>query len=332
MIYSEIIRIGFLIFPGFPMACLTSMIEPLRAAGEIAGQRRFDWMLISETGDKVASSAGVIFDPDTALHDKPQVDILILLSSPASEFSKPSASNGILRAMASKGAVLGGVSGGVFPLTRAGVMAGFRCSVHWCYEAAFRAEFPDIVAEGDVIVTDRRRYTASGAAAAFDLALGLIETQLGEDVAHETACWFQHPMIRGEGIRQKVPLVPDGNAELPKLVRNAVSLFAQRIDDPISIAEVADALGVTARQVERAFKKATGENPTQYYRTLRMKAARQLVLYSNDTTPQIAAAVGYNSTTPLLRHYRTAFGVDPHTDRARINAFRVSGNMPVPSV
>lgn len=329
---SEITRIGFLIFPGFPMACLTSMIEPLRAAGEIAGRQCFSWVLISEDGSKTASSADVSFEPDMALSDAPEVDMVFLLASPTSQFRDAKRANGILRLMERRGVILGGISGGVFPLVRAGVMAGHRCSVHWCYEAAFCAEFPDIAAEADVIVTDRRRYTVSGAAAAFDLALRLIEDRLGAAVAHETACWFQHPMMRGEGVRQRVPVEVSVDRSLPDLVARAVALFTERIEDPISVGEVADTLGVTARQVERAFKKATGQSPSHYYRAMRMKAARQLVLYSKDSPQQIAAAIGYSSPTPLIQHYRATFGVSPKEDRARINAFRVEGNVPVPSV
>jgi len=329
---SETSRIGFLIFPGFPMACLTSFIEPLRAAGEIAGRQSFAWRLVSEDGEKVISSAAVSFEPDCSLTDLGDVDMLFLLSSPVSTFKDPKASNGILRAMDRRGVILGGISGGVFPLTRSGVMAGHRCSVHWCYETAYRAEFPDMQAEGDVIVADRRRYTVSGAASAFDLALRLIEDRLGADIAHEVACWFQHPTMRGEGVRQRVPMQVSTDSSLPDLVGRAVALFATRIEDTISISEVADTLDVTPRQVERAFKKATGQNPSHYYRTMRMKAARQLVLYSKDSMVQIACAVGYTSPTPLIAHYRATFDLSPQEDRARINAFRVVGDMPVPSI
>jgi transcriptional regulator GlxA family with amidase domain len=329
---SENINIGFLIFPGFPMACLTSTIEPLRAANEIAGQDRFSWQLVSEDGGRVVSSAGVAFEPDCALSTDLDSDLLFLLSGPLSRPENPSHANAMLRALDRHGMILGGISGGVFPLVRAGVMEGYRCSVHWCYEAAFRAEFPNIRAMDDVIVTDRRRYTVAGAAAAFDLALRLIEERLGDEIAHEVACWFQHPMMRGEGVRQRVPLRPSTQTGLPDLVARAIDMFATRLEDPISVAEVADVLGVTPRQVERAFKKATGQSPTHYYRSLRMKAARQLVLYSKDSMAQIAAAVGYGSSTPLITHYRAGFGVSPEEDRQNINAFRVRGNVPVPSV
>ena len=327
---SEKSEIGFLIFPGFPMACLTSMIEPLRAANEIAGAQVFAWHLVSETGERTVSSAHVAFEPGMALADVPDFDILFVLGAPGSTFQTPKRGNGVLRRLDRHGAILGAISGGVFPLVRSGVMVGHRCSVHWCYEAAFRSAFPDVDMTDDVITMDRRRYTVSGATSAFDLALRLIEDRLGPDIAHEVACWFQHPTMRGEGVQQRIPMRPSAAPDLPQLVAQAAALFADHIEHPISVAEVARAMDVTPRQIERAFKKATGQSPTHYYRGMRMKAARQLVLYSKQSMQSIAQAVGYTSATPLLTHYRETFGVSPQEDRKQINSFRVEGNVPLP--
>ena len=60
--------LGFLVLPGFPMACLTSAIEPLRAANEITGKRTFQWQVVGETGGRVESSAAVAFEPDLPLY------------------------------------------------------------------------------------------------------------------------------------------------------------------------------------------------------------------------------------------------------------------------
>ena len=204
----------------------------------------------------------------------------------------------------------------------------------WCYEAAFRSEFPEIEASNQVIEVSQRRYTASGAAAAFDLSLRLIETRLGADVATEVACWFQHPLMRGEGVRQSIPTYrqTSTDATLPPVVAKAVAVFAANLTEPISVADVADEVGVSARQIERSFKKATGQSPSHYYRSMRMKAARQLVMYSKDSMAQIALQVGYGSTTPMVQHYKDAFGISPQDDRRRINLYRVQENIPVPSV
>jgi len=317
---NEITQIGFLILPGFPMACLTSMIEP------------FGWTLVSETGARVEASAHVWFEPEKALSDCEGLDQLFVLSGPATPFDDPTAAHGKLRKLARHGMVMGAVSGGVFPLARAGLLDGYTTSVHWCYEAAFAAEFPDLTATEDVIMLDRRRMTASGAAAAFDLSLHLIEQSLGAGVATEVACWFQHPLVRGEGVTQRKPnFAAESTSDmLPQVLRDAVDIFSQNIEDPIKVADVADQVGVSVRQLERMFQKTTGNTPLGYYKSLRMHKARQLLLYSKDSMVQIAVAVGYSTTAALAKSYMDVFGIHPSEDRKKVNMFRTRDNTIVP--
>ena len=328
------IVLGFLIFPDFPMSCLTSAIEPLRVANEIAGTEVFVWKLISETGDRVKSSALVCFDPDLTLDAAEDLDFLILLSSPLAQFENPKHANGRLRHLARHGVRMGGVSGGVFPLARSGLLAGSACSVHWCYQAAFEAEFPDLATTDNVILIDRDRLTASGAAAVFDLMLHLVEDRLGASVTTEVACWFQHPLMRGEGVRQRTPTSKgESTADmLPSPVAEAVAIFAEHIAHPLDVAEVAFLVKVSTRQLERSFKKATDQSPSLYYRQLRVNAARQLVLYSKESVSDIANAVGYANATPLVRYYKQAFGLSPQDERRNNNLFRVQTNKPLPTV
>lgn len=329
---SKAIHVGFLVFPGFPMACLTSMIEPFRVANEISGCDIFAWKLISEHGEKVISSAKVAFEPDIALSDTDELDQIFVLSGPFSQFDDPRASNGKLRKLARFGLTMGAVSGGIFPLARAGLLEDTEVSVHWCYAAAFQAEFPQIAATESVIALTDKRITASGAAAAFDLALHLIQQELGSEVATEVACWFQHPMMRGQGVEQRKPTqnASSTNDMLPDVMRQATKMFANHIEDPIKVADVAEAVGISTRQMERLFKQTTGMSPLHYYRTLRMKAARQLVLYSNDGLLDIAVAVGYSSSGAMVQNYSEVFGIHPSEDRRKINMFRVEKNALLP--
>ncbi|MEM9577835.1 MAG: helix-turn-helix domain-containing protein [Pseudomonadota bacterium] len=323
---------GFLIFPGFPMSCLTSVIEPLRAANEISGSEAFDWQLLSEGPGQVASSARIEFEPDQQLDTTDGLDQLLLLSAPTADFDLPS-SGAKLRSLHRHGTVMGGISGGVFPLARVGLASDTPFAVHWCYEAAFAAEFPNLTSSDRVMEVGSNMVTAAGAAAAFDLSLHMIETQMGAGLATEVACWFQHPIMRREGVSQIVPaLCRDRSGEtLTPLVERAVKLFSECLAEPIRIQEIAETLGITPRHLERTFKQATGLNPTQYYRKLRMDAARQMILYTNEKLPEISAAVGYNSLQVFRKHYTNAFGVSPKADRSRINLFRVQENLLVPS-
>ena len=326
--------LGFLVLPGFPMACLTSAIEPLRAANEIAGQTAFRWLVVGELPERVRSSANVNFDPDVALGDLEEPDYLFLMSSPLGTFSNPRKAYGKLRRLDRVGVRLGAFSGGVFPLVRSGLMDGYRCSVHWCYDAAFREEFPSIQAADSVITIDRRRFTASGSSAVFDMMLNLIAQKLGERVMTEVACWFQHPFVRGEEVSQKVPTLGSGTTDdvLPGAVSTAIRLFSEHIEEPIQIADVARATKISTRQLDRAFKRATGQSPLKYYRMMRLEKARQMVRYSSDSLTEIALAVGYSSPAWMVRHYRQMFGMTPQDERKRMNSFRVQDNAVVPSL
>lgn len=309
--------LGFLLFPGFPMACLTSAIEPLRAANEISGRQVFAWTLVGEGTGPVRSSAEVRFDVDMALGDVAGVDDLFLISPPTAAFCNPRRGFAALRRLDRTGVNIGGFSGGIFPLARSGIMAGRKCSVHWCYEAAFKAEFPAIAASETVVLRDRRRITASGAGAVFDLMLRLIEERLGRDTMTEVACWFQHPFVRDEDARQKVPVQRRATTAdaLPAPIRAAIRLFDAHIEDPIRIPDVAQAVAMSERHFERLFKRETGQSPLRYYRLIRLAKARQRVLYSADSISEIAASVGYPRSAPMARHYAQEFGVTPQSER-----------------
>jgi transcriptional regulator GlxA family with amidase domain len=321
------LRLGFLMFPGFPMACLTSAIEPLRAANEITGRKEFTWKLVAEAAGSVRSSAEIGFAPDVLLQDVEGVDQLYLLSPPTAEFSDPRRSPARLRWLDRTGVTLGAFSGGIFPLARSGLMEGKPCSVHWCYEAAFKADFPLVVAREAAILREGRRITASGAGAVFDLMLRLIEERLGRDCMTEVACWFQHPFVRDADASQKVPVARSGGTTdtLPPPIREAIRLFETHVEDPLRIPDVALAVGLSGRHFERLFKRETGQSPLRYYHQMRLTKARQRVLYSNDPLREIAASVGYMTSSPMIRHYVELFGVSPRDERRLTQQVRRAG-------
>jgi transcriptional regulator GlxA family with amidase domain len=318
------LRLGFLMFPGFPMACLTSAIEPLRAANEITGRREFVWSLIAEGPAPVRSSAEIGFEPDVTLTDLEAVDHIYLLSPPTAEYADPRRSPAKLRWLDRTGVTLGAFSGGIFPLARAGLLEGRPCSVHWCYEAAFKADFPGVEAREVTILREGRRITASGAGAVFDAMLRLIEERLGRDCMTEVACWFQHPFVRDADASQKVPVARAGGTTdtLPAAIREAIRLFETHVEDPLRIPDVAAAVGLSGRHFERMFKRETGQSPLRYYHHLRLMKARQRVLYSNDSLREIAASVGYMTSSPMIRHYTGFFGVSPRDERRLTQSMR----------
>jgi transcriptional regulator GlxA family with amidase domain len=326
-------HISFLIFEGFPMACLTSMIEPLRVANEVSESDTFSWRLVSENGRPVTASANITFDVADSLSTIDTMHYLVLLAPPKAEFQNEQ-SVGILRRLSRHGCVFCAVSGGVFPLARAKLASTVPLSVHWCYRAAFEKEFPSYLASDQIIEISNSFVTASGAAGGFEVALNLIEERLGSHVSTEVACWFQHPMMRKSGIQQITP-VPDESFtkdSLPAAVNDAIALMQSHINDPLSVEDIAAMISVTSRHLERLFKSATGHSPFAFYRSMRMRAARQLVLYTNEKISVIAAELGYSEMRVFRRHYIASFKLSPENDRRQINLYRVEGNISLPSL
>ena len=325
-------RIGFLIFDGFPMACLTSMIEPLRASNEISNTNSFEWKLFSEDADQVKASANVAFETDGKISEVEKLDALILLSPPNAEFEN-SRTVGVLRKLERYGCTVGAVSGGVFLLAKAKVRPNIRYSVHWCYAAAFSNQFPNNISSEQVIETDRNIITASGAAAAFDLALLLISSKLGSSITTEVACWFQHPIMRNQSVKQVIPSLNEleGLDDMPEIAQKAISLVNKQISYPIQVNDIAAEIGISSRHLSRIFKESTGESPRKYFRKLWVNAARQMVLYTNEKIDKIAISVGFSSASNLRHHYIDLFSLSPEEERQRVNLFRVNDNSPIPA-
>ena len=301
--------LGFLIFPGFPMSCLTSAIEPLRAANEISGQAAFDWKLIGETGARVESSAHIWFDPDRALTDDLELDYLFLLSGPLARFETPRPSNGRLRSLSRHGVRVGGVSGGVFPLARSGLLAGHRCSVHWCYAAAFAAEFPDHPVEDDVIIIDRDRLTCSGGHGAAHLAAFLVSRHVGQNAAIKSLnIMMIDAALRGE---QAQPGQQIARTPRDALVKRAILRMQQNIETPLPVATLADQLQVGRRTLERRFREDLGQTPGKIYLDLRLDRALLRLRTTPDAIADIALASGFCDGPHLARTLRAERGFSP---------------------
>jgi transcriptional regulator GlxA family with amidase domain len=104
----------------------------------------------------------------------------------------------------------------------------------------------------------------------------------------------------------------------------AVTLMENNIEEPISLEELSQYVGVSRRQLERLFRKYLDCVPTRYYMNLRLKHARQLLLQTNKSIIEVALACGFVSAPHFSKCYRDYFGVPPRDERrssfARQNA------------
>ena len=320
--------IDFLLLPGFPAVCLTAMIEPLRAANEILGQRAYCWRILSEGGAAVPCSAEIMFAPDARLADCQifDLDAFFVLSNVCEGFSEPRVATATLRKLERSGVEVGAVSAAVFRLAEAGLLHGRRSSVHWLYKTAFEIRHPGVEICEDLIVRDGRVTTVSGASAALELMIQDLADAHGTALATEVACWFQHPTIRGVGVPQSVPVPGSSRTTMRTgpLVASAISNLDNSFDGDVSVDDLAAELGVSTRTLQRRFLREVGQSPMQYVHHLRLTAARDLFRYSDLGATDIALQVGYASASRMKARYIDAFGYAPAEERRRWNERRLS--------
>ena len=174
-------------------------------------------------------------------------------------------------------APVGGIEAGTWLVGRAGLLEGRAATTHWEDMEDFAAAFPGADVRPDRYVIDGPVFTTGGASPTFDLMLHLVRSRLGMAVALDVASVFIYDQARAATDAQ--PLVSLGRLDGydPRLAQ-AIRLMEAHVDQPLTIAAIAKRAGVTARTLERIFRKSIGETPGAYYLRLRLNAARRLVV------------------------------------------------------
>jgi transcriptional regulator GlxA family with amidase domain len=221
-----------------------------------------------------------------------------------------------LRQLARAGVCMGSVSTGAFILGRAGLLDGYRCTIHWESLPSFQEEFPKGHATRSVYEIDRDRYTCSGGTAAVDLMLKLITDELGLDTALEVAQQFQHDRVRTSDDKQGSARDTIVNFQSPRLAA-AISLMCANIETPITPHEIADSVELSLRQLERLFHKYCDNTPQRYYLALRLEHARRLLLETNMSILSASIAAGFASQSHFTKCYRNHYHRTPKQERSR---------------
>ncbi len=310
------LRTAIFVLPGFPLMAFSALVEPLRAANLLSGQARYRWVLVSADGGLVPTSSGVQIQADHAVHEDFPVDRVFVCSGGTAHLYDCPTAWTWLRRCARRGASLGAVADGTYFLARAGLMDGFACTIHWLSRAAFAEQFPDIELRPELYVIDRSRLTSAGGIAAFDLTLELIEQDCGSELALEVSEWFVHERLRGDADREALTLrLRTGLNDA--LVLRAIALMERALETPLSLAAIADDLGVSRDGLERRFRRVTGLSPHQYYLKLRFERARTYLSHSWMKVGDIALACGFSDPAYFSSQFKQRYGITPSRHRAQ---------------
>ena len=310
-------RFGFLLLNNFTLISLSSAVEPLRMANRIRRKDFYAWKTISETGEAVSASDGLCVNVDVGIEDESSMndlDVVIVCGGIRVERNASKPILKWLKAVSQKGIGLGAICTGSYILAEAGLLDGYRCSIHWENMAAMTDLFPNVAVSRSVFTIDRNRYTSSGGTTPVDMMLHLITAQCGADISAGIAEQFIYERIRRADDQQRVPLKYVIGHQSGKLVI-AVELMEANIKEPISQEDLASYVGLSRRQLQRLFQRYLMCAPSRYYLQLRLQRARELLRQTGRSLVEISALAGFVSTSHFSKSYKAFYGHSPSAER-----------------
>ncbi|GGR28091.1 GlxA family transcriptional regulator [Streptomyces netropsis] len=243
-------------------------------------------------------------------------DTLIVPNRPDPLTPPDPAVSAAIRRAAGRGARLVSFCTGAFTLAAAGVLDGRRATTHWKWVAEFSARHPGVRLEPDVLfVDDGDVLTAAGSAAALDLGLYLIGRDHGAEIANTVSRRLVFAAHRDGGQRQfverPVPAVPD--ASLAPLLAWA----RERLDRPLSVADLAARAAVSPATLHRRFRAELGTTPLAWLTGERVALACRLIERGELRLDVVAQASGLGTASNLRAQLRRRTGLSPTTYRRR---------------
>ncbi|MEX3008675.1 GlxA family transcriptional regulator [Hoeflea sp. TYP-13] len=307
--YEATHRVGILLFEQFSNHCLANTMEPLRAANTLARRQLYKWRYLTLDGKPVASSSGLVVEPDAALRDELHGELLFLIPSYGYRKLATPGCLAAIRAASHRYDVLAGLDTGSWLLAEAGLLQDRRATIHWQELESFAERFPDIDVRRERFVIDGNRITCGGAMAAFDLISELIGIHYGEALRIEVGWLFMH-----EGAPATMPV----QLATPKSgpVQRAVRMMQEELESPLPVKEIARRVGQTQRALEQRFRRELGATPRTVYRRMRLLAARKLVDETEMPVSEIALRCGYENPSAMTRAFASEFGLTPRAVRS----------------
>lgn len=307
-------RIGFLLIPGFALMSYASAIEPLRAANVLTGRNLYRWRHIAIQGNEIVASNGVRIQADASIASAGRLDTIVVCAGGNPQTFHHPPTIAFLRKVARHGVRLGGVSAGPYLLAKAGVLDGYRCTVHWEHIPAFAETFPFLHLSHSLFEIDRDRFTCAGGIAALDMMHALIRLDHGPAVAAAVSDWFlQTEVRRGEAAQRLSPPERFG-VHHPKLIETLLRM-EQHIETPLAPERLAKLAGISLRQLERLFAQHLRTTIHRRYALVRLERARVLLRQTSIPVAEVAFASGFASPMHFSRMYRRHFGVTASSER-----------------
>jgi transcriptional regulator GlxA family with amidase domain len=308
-------KLGLIIYPAFsPMNfAVTSVFE---TANWRVGSAAYEVTLVSENGGPVATSLG--YEIQTSSFKRRTFDTIIV----AGGITAPAATPGLLnylRSAVHRTRRIVSICTGALVLAEAGLLDGRRATTHWYYARNMQRDYPKIAVEEDrIFTTDGPIWTSAGMSAGVDLALALVENDLGAEIARVVAKILVVYHRRAGGQSQYSTLL-DLDATSDR-VQTALAYAKEHLSTPLSVDALANAAFLSPRQFSRLFREETGQSPAKAVERLRVESARLMMEAGRFSAEEIARKNGFGNRERMRRSFVRAFGQPPQAIQRTVSA------------
>ena len=310
-------RVVIVAYPGVQTLDVTGPAEVFRAAS-LLKPPGYE-VIVAAREDGPLRTSTVSFLPDARLDQvEGAIDTLIVAGGIGARRAEedPALADWTAEA-ARRSRRVSSVCTGAFVLAKAGLLDGRRATTHWASCGDLAARYPAVKVERDpIFVRDGNVFTSAGVTAGMDLALALVEEDLGRDVALEAARWLVVFLKRPGGQAQFSAQLAAQTADRAPL-RELQAWIPDHLDEDLSVPALARRACMSDRNFARAFRRETGRTPGAYVEAARVERARIALETGDLPVETIAHQAGFGTVETMRRAFRRQVGVSPIEYRTR---------------
>jgi transcriptional regulator GlxA family with amidase domain len=315
-------RIVVVVYPNLQSLDAVGPIEVFSTANREAGRAEYTTEVVATTGSTVRATSGIVLAVDHRLGGvRGDIDTLMVAGGDgtAEAMGDRPLIDGVLR-LAGRSRRVTSVCSGAFILAEAGILDGRRATTHWSWCDALAERYPAVTVESDpIFVRDGNVYTSAGVTAGMDLALALVEDDLGRDIALAVArrlvLFLRRPGNQSQFSAQLAAQVAQRDT-----LRDLQQWIADHPAADLTVAMMAERAGMSDRNFARCFKDEVGVTPGRYVECVRIEVARRLLEESDETVARVATASGFGTAETMRRVFIRSLRIGPTEYRRRFRA------------